>query len=76
MSMKRLAIITAVGSHNSFGHNNTVSYLNSELNSLNNINNIKSGHQGLQTMRPGANLHGNVNIMLGGYVNIFFIDFN
>lgn len=56
MSMKRLAIMSAVGSHNNF-NNHSVSYYSS---------NEKGGQQGLQTMRPGANLHGNVNIMLGG----------
>ncbi|GAB0094728.1 hypothetical protein DMENIID0001_100540 [Sergentomyia squamirostris] len=55
MSMKRLAVIAAVSSHNSFS-NNSISYYSVE----------KGGHQGLQTMRPGANLHGNVNVLLGG----------
>ncbi|XP_059612663.1 uncharacterized protein LOC132259129 [Phlebotomus argentipes] len=55
MSMKRLAVIAAVSSHNSLS-NNSISYYSVE----------KGGHQGLQTMRPGANLHGNVNVLLGG----------
>lgn len=57
MSMKRLAVISAVGSHNSF-HNNSSFYNNSMDKNLN---------HGLQTMRSGGtNLHGNVNVMLGG----------
>ncbi|XP_052893507.1 uncharacterized protein LOC128301192 [Anopheles moucheti] len=80
MSLKRLAVISAVGSHNSF-NNQTISYISSysgasgtsvEQNII--VGHAGSGtvrttgghHQGLQTMRPGANLHGNVNIMLGG----------
>lgn len=57
MSMKRLAVISAVGSHNSF-HNNSSFYNNNMDKNLN---------HGLQTMRSGGtNLHGNVNVMLGG----------
>ncbi|XP_049293314.1 uncharacterized protein LOC125768993 [Anopheles funestus] len=79
MSLKRLAVISAVGSHNSF-NNQTISYVSSYSGASGNTveqnvivghagsGNVRTGghHQGLQTMRPGANLHGNVNIMLGG----------
>ncbi|XP_053674391.1 uncharacterized protein LOC128724695 [Anopheles nili] len=76
MSLKRLAVISAVGSHNSFS-NQTISYISSYSGSASveqgssgyaGSGNLRTGghHQGLQTMRPGANLHGNVNIMLGG----------
>uniref|UniRef100_A0A182MCD4 Uncharacterized protein n=1 Tax=Anopheles culicifacies TaxID=139723 RepID=A0A182MCD4_9DIPT len=78
MSLKRLAVISAVGSHNSF-NNQTISYVSSYSGASGSVEqnvivghagsgNVRTGghHQGLQTMRPGANLHGNVNIMLGG----------
>ncbi|XP_058466732.1 uncharacterized protein LOC131439573 [Malaya genurostris] len=69
MSMKRLAVIAAVSTHNSLS-NHTVSYFNAYTNQTTTTNSIRGGsghsHQGLQSMRPGANLHGNVNIMLGG----------
>ncbi|XP_035904484.1 uncharacterized protein LOC118508841 [Anopheles stephensi] len=82
MSLKRLAVISAVGSHNSF-NNQTISYVSSYSgasgsveqsvivghatgNAGGNVRTSGGHHQGLQTMRPGANLHGNVNIMLGG----------
>jgi hypothetical protein len=64
MSMKRLAVIAAVSSHNSFS-NQSISYFNTDTNQPSGFNK-NSNNQGLQTMRPGANLHGNVNIMLGG----------
>uniref|UniRef100_A0A182SIX2 Uncharacterized protein n=1 Tax=Anopheles maculatus TaxID=74869 RepID=A0A182SIX2_9DIPT len=81
MSLKRLAVISAVGSHNSF-NNQTISYVSSYSGASGSVEqsvivghaagnggNVRTSgghHQGLQTMRPGANLHGNVNIMLGG----------
>ncbi|XP_061500153.1 uncharacterized protein LOC5667349 isoform X1 [Anopheles gambiae] len=80
MSLKRLAVISAVGSHNSF-NNQTISYISSYSGASGSVEqgvivghgsggsgSLRTGghHQGLQTMRPGANLHGNVNIMLGG----------
>ncbi|XP_058837716.1 uncharacterized protein LOC131693689 [Topomyia yanbarensis] len=69
MSLKRLAVIAAVSTHNSFS-NQTVSYYNAYTNQTTTTNSIRGSsghnHQGLQSMRPGANLHGNVNIMLGG----------
>lgn len=80
MSLKRLAVISAVGSHNSF-NNQTISYISSYSGASGSVeqgvivghgsggsSSLRTGghHQGLQTMRPGANLHGNVNIMLGG----------
>uniref|UniRef100_A0A182JGQ5 Uncharacterized protein n=1 Tax=Anopheles atroparvus TaxID=41427 RepID=A0A182JGQ5_ANOAO len=78
MSLKRLAVISAVGSHNSF-NNQTISYVSSYSGGVGEqggvagssgsiSNSLRTGghHQGLHTMRPGANLHGNVNIMLGG----------
>uniref|UniRef100_A0A182V8A5 Uncharacterized protein n=1 Tax=Anopheles merus TaxID=30066 RepID=A0A182V8A5_ANOME len=82
MSVKRLAVISAVGSHNSF-NNQTISYISSYSGASGSVEqgiivghgsggsgSLRTGghHQGLQTMRPGANLHGNVNIMLGGAV--------
>ncbi|XP_055533135.1 transcription factor mef2A [Wyeomyia smithii] len=72
MSMKRLAVIAAVSTHNSLS-NQTVSYYNAYANhstttysSARGVGSSSHSLQGLQGMRPGANLHGNVNIMLGG----------
>ena len=74
MSMKRLAVIGAVGS----GYNN-ISYQFVNILSFNQTTSSFLGGIGSQSatstgkfvysatgMRPGANLHGNVNILLGG----------
>lgn len=64
---KRLAVIAAVSTHNSLS-NHTVSYTNMYTNQTT-VRGHHYSHQGLQSMRPGA--HGNVNIMLGGWVLLF-----
>lgn len=66
MSMKRLAVIAAVSTHNSLS-NQTVSYYNANTNqTTSSLRGSGHHHQGLQHSRSGANLHGNVNVMLGG----------
>ncbi|XP_029725446.2 uncharacterized protein LOC109417842 [Aedes albopictus] len=65
LSTQRLAVLTAVSTHNMIG-NQTVSYYNAAGNSSSSVRGSGHHHQGLQTLRPGANMHGNVNVMLGG----------
>lgn len=58
MSIKRLNLSAIGSSTSTINYNNsyTITYSSTDKNS----------HLGLQTMRPSANVHGNVNIMLGG----------
>ncbi|XP_062542127.1 uncharacterized protein LOC134210119 [Armigeres subalbatus] len=62
LSSQRMTVLTAVSTHNILG-NHTVSYYNSSTNSSN-VRGSGHHHQGLQTLR--SNMHGNVNVMLGG----------
>lgn len=58
-------VLTAVSTHNMLG-NHTVSYYNVSSSNSSSLRGSGHHHQGLQTLRPGANMHGNVNVMLGG----------
>lgn len=59
--MKRGVVLAAVSTHNAFFANHTQTYHHY------NGTYRKSGHQGLHGSN-GTNLHGNVNILLGGLV--------
>jgi hypothetical protein len=73
MSLKRLAVISAIGSanhhHSNHSHNNWTFHPNNDTNlsHLDQQQNNKNYNQGLRVMRPnGTQFNGNVNILLGG----------
>lgn len=69
LSIQRTAILAAVSNHNVFG-NSSYTYYSHNGDGNTTVRGIGGSHQGIQNMRHGTgnstNLHGNVNILLGG----------
>lgn len=62
--MKRGVVLAAVSTHNAFFANHTQTYHHYNT-TYRNGTARKTGHQGLHAGN-GTNLHGNVNMLLGG----------